>query len=89
MKKVVVYVLLVFSIFLVSCSSEVAPEKQCSVDEDCVKSICCHADSAVNKEFGPDCAGMMCTADCVPGTLDCQQGEIKCLSGECSAVLKE
>ena len=89
MKKVLGVCLVLISILLVSCASEIPAEKQCSVDEDCVRATCCHASDVVNKEFGPDCAGMICTADCVPGTLDCQQGEIKCLSGECSVVIKE
>jgi len=88
MKKVLGVCLILISLFLVSCSSEILTEKQCSIDDDCVGSTCCHADSAVNEEHGPNCFGQMCTQECVPGTLDCQQGEIKCLSGECSVVLK-
>lgn len=74
--------------FLISCTtSEIPPEKQCSVDEDCVPAECCHPTDVVNKNYAPDCAGIFCTMDCQGGTLDCQQGEIKCLQGECQAVI--
>lgn len=91
-QKVVIGVILVALVFLVSCTtttSNIPPDKQCSADSDCVKAACCHAIGAVNKNFGPDCTGMMCTTECVPGTLDCQQGEIKCLNNECTVVLKD
>ena len=72
------------SIFLLSCTPA---EKQCSTDNDCVPAQCCHANDAVNKEYGPDCSGRLCTLQCEPGTIDCGQGEIQCVAGECRAVL--
>ncbi len=73
--------------FLVSCTG-VSKEKACTINKDCVPSACCHATDAVNKESGPDCTGMLCTAECVPDTIDCGQGEIKCVEGACQAILK-
>lgn len=61
-------------------------EKECSVDSDCVKATCCHASDAVSEEHAPDCKGILCTMDCVPGTTDCGQGEIKCVEGSCEVV---
>lgn len=71
-------------LFLLSCAP---PEKQCAADSDCVPAQCCHASDAVNKEYGPNCSGRLCTLQCEPGTIDCGQGEIKCVSGQCQAVV--
>jgi len=89
MKKILISVVIIISLFLVSCAtpSSIPAEKQCTTDSDCVPAQCCHPDSAVNKDFAPDCKGTFCTEECSPGTLDCQQGEIKCLAGACTAVL--
>ncbi|MEW5896958.1 MAG: hypothetical protein AB1668_04660 [Nanoarchaeota archaeon] len=84
MKKIICLGLVLFSLFLLSC---VPAEKKCSVDSDCVQAACCHASDAVNKEYGPDCTGRICTAVCQPGTIDCGQGKIKCVKGECKAVM--
>ena len=86
MKKIILLLVLLSALFLVSC---VPAEKVCSVDEDCVKATCCHAVDSVNKEFGPDCTGKLCTMECTPGTVDCAQGQIKCVSGSCEAVMNE
>ncbi len=64
-------------------------EKQCSADRDCVSAQCCHAADAVNKDYAPDCRGILCTQVCQPGTIDCNQGEIKCIKNECAVVLNE
>ncbi|MBU0456886.1 MAG: hypothetical protein ABH824_04895 [Nanoarchaeota archaeon] len=89
MKKILSLLgLITLLVFLTSCSF-VPAEKKCSADKDCVPASCCHAKDAVNKEHGPDCAGMLCTAVCEPETIDCGQGDIKCVSGECKAVMKE
>ncbi len=74
-------------LFLVSCTTEIPPEKVCVVDDDCVPNACCHANDAVNKGHLPDCGMTMCTAVCEPGTLDCGGGEIKCVDGECKAII--
>ncbi|HLC88911.1 MAG TPA: hypothetical protein VJG49_02655 [Candidatus Nanoarchaeia archaeon] len=84
MRKIILIVLI---LFLVSCS--VPENKVCSTDRDCVPDACCHAAGTVNEANDPDCSGMLCTMECVPGTLDCGQGEIKCLDGGCQIIWKE
>ena len=79
-----IYLILVLSLFLVSCTTS---EKSCTTDLDCVPNACCHASDTVNRENAPDCAGMLCSMECVPGTIDCGQGELKCISGECNLVM--
>jgi len=59
----------------------------CSVNEDCVKDSCCHANSCTTKDNAPDCSGMMCTMSCEPNTLDCGQGSCECINSKCEAVL--
>ena len=86
MKKYILLLVLLSAVLLISCTPA---EKVCSVDTDCVQATCCHPTAAVLKEAGPDCAGQMCTMDCVPDTIDCGQGEIKCLEGSCEVVLNE
>jgi hypothetical protein len=87
------FLVLLLGLFLVMFTfmgcKEVPVEKQCSVDEDCVKDVCCHASDAVNVIYGPDCSGIFCTSVCAEGTTDCGQGELKCKRGECQVVLKE
>lgn len=86
MKKILVLVLCLLLVFVVGC---VPAGKECAKDKDCVSATCCHASEAVNKEQAPDCAGILCTMECVPGTTDCGQGEIKCVKGRCEVVLNE
>jgi len=63
--------------------------KSCTVDEDCVPATCCHATEVVNKEFAPDCEGMMCTMSCET-VLDCGQGEPVCNDRICEInILRE
>ena len=52
----------------------------------CVPSSCCHSDSCVPEGQKPNCEGILCTQDCVPGTLDCGQGSCQAINGECKAV---
>jgi hypothetical protein len=81
---------LILGLFLVGSLFGCVPaEKKCSVDADCVQASCCHASDAVSKEFAPDCKGILCSMECVPGTIDCGQGEVQCVKGSCEAVLKE
>lgn len=77
------------TIVLVSCSSQVPNNKQCMVDEDCVPSICCHAQDAVNKANAPDCSATLCSLDCEAETIDCGQGGIACIEGACTVVLND
>ncbi len=87
--KIITTLLIIVTLFLVSCTTEIPENKKCQVDADCVPNKCCGADDGVNKDNAPGCKGTFCTQSCTPGTIDCQQGEIKCVEGSCSAVFKE
>lgn len=84
--------LLLFLLLLVAaCTTppaEIPAEKQCAVDSDCVPAQCCHPKDAVNKNYAPNCQGLLCTQECVPNTIDCGQGEIKCVERMCTAVME-
>ncbi len=82
MKDIMAVLLLLVSIFLISCTPSA---ERCSVDADCVPAQCCHPTAAVNKASAPDCSGVLCTAVC-EGPLDCGAGEIKCASNRCTIV---
>ncbi|HLD72741.1 MAG TPA: hypothetical protein VJA23_04085 [Candidatus Nanoarchaeia archaeon] len=84
MRPIFLSLVLVSLFFLVSC---INTQKSCNLDSDCVSTTCCHATDAINKEFGSNCAGQLCSQECVPETTDCGQGEIKCLENECKVVL--
>ncbi|MEM4240037.1 MAG: hypothetical protein QXM31_04580 [Candidatus Woesearchaeota archaeon] len=56
---------------------------ECDEDSDCAKAQCCHAADCVIKEKAPDCSRIMCTMDCMPGTLDCG-GSCACIAGRCT-----
>ena len=60
----------------------------CNYDSDCIAEQCCHATSAINKNFAPNCKEAICTMECRGGTLDCGYGEIKCTSKKCAVILK-
>ena len=88
-QKVVIGVVLVFSLLVLSCAPEdIPPEKFCELDDECVPAQCCHPTDAVNKEHAPDCSDTFCTEVCQPNTLDCGQGEIKCIDNQCTAVIQ-
>ena len=89
MKKTFVLIVVLLTIFLIGCSGSISEELQCSEDIDCVPNACCHADGTVNKDSAPNCSSMLCTSECVEGTIDCGQGDIKCLEGQCKVVWKE
>ena len=85
-KNNVLILLLAIALFsLIACQP--AQQKQCTTDDDCVPTACCHAQDAVNKAYAPDCKGVVCTMQCEPETLDCGQGEIKCVNNQCTAVI--
>lgn len=88
-QKILLHVLLLLlSLFLLTaCTNNIPPEKACTTDADCVANICCHPDDAVNKDYGPNCGGILCTQECLPNTIDCNQGSIKCAAGMCTAIL--
>lgn len=68
---------------------EIEKELYCNTDADCMPSICCHPNSCVNKDFANSCDdGLICSAECRPGTLDCGQGSCLCVNHKCNAVFK-
>jgi hypothetical protein len=85
-KRILIISLIALSFLAIACTPQ---ELQCEQDSDCVAAACCHASSAVNKEFAPNCAGILCSASCEPGTLDCSQGKVACVKNECQVVLNE
>jgi hypothetical protein len=62
---------------------------ECESSSDCAPAGCCHAGSCVSADKKPDCSGIFCTQECVPGTLDCGQGSCACVSGKCTAKLAD
>jgi hypothetical protein len=65
-----------------------AENSTCESDADCVKNACCHAKECVNKQFAPQCEGVMCTLDCRGGTMDCGWGKCLCQEGKCVAEIE-
>lgn len=61
--------------------------KACQSDSDCVAEQCCHPTSCINKEYKPDCSGIVCTEICEIGTIDCGQGSCKCINNQCKAMI--
>ncbi|MBI2102505.1 hypothetical protein HYT55_01600 [Candidatus Woesearchaeota archaeon] len=86
MRKILSSLSLILVFLLVTSCSSIPPEKQCSVDTDCVPDACCHATGAIRNVFAPDCSGVICTLECRPETLDCGQGSVQCIKNECKAV---
>ncbi len=86
MKRIIFLILTLIVISLIS--GCVVPQNRCTNDNDCVEKTCCHPTEAVNAKYGPDCKGLLCTAECKPGTTDCGQGEVKCIKNKCEVVLK-
>ena len=66
----------------------VISDDACETDADCVPAACCHAAACVAAGNAPDCADVMCTADCQYGTMDCGGGCL-CHEGRCAARLSE
>ena len=85
-KILLIFTVLATTIILASCGSSVPAELACEADTDCTAALCCHSDSAVNKDHAPDCQGILCSADCQDGTMDCGQAQAKCVSGACTVV---
>lgn len=73
------WVMLLALLLLVGCTSE-------DVSERCVPAECCHASSCVHDYEAQHCAGVMCSEDCVPGTMDCLQGHCENIDGNCEVV---
>jgi putative hemolysin len=60
----------------------------CSSESDCVPDSCCHAKGCIAKESAPNCNGMLCSAECAPGTVDCGQASCKCVNSKCEIIQK-
>ncbi|VVB80680.1 Uncharacterised protein [uncultured archaeon] len=69
-------------------SFEMNNSADCVSDEDCVPAQCCHPTTCANSQSKGVC-NLLCTQDCVPGSLDCGQGSCKCINKKCSAVLNQ
>lgn len=65
---------------------ETSDKYSCQDDSDCVPATCCHSDSCVNKDYQPNCKGIMCTLECQSGTMDCGQGHCSCIDGQCQVI---
>lgn len=59
---------------------------ECRGDDDCVPAACCHPTTCVPVAQAPSCAAVMCTRQCVPGTLDCGQAHCTCVAGRCNVA---
>lgn len=60
---------------------------ECVTDLDCVPKECCHPTTCVVSGSQENCATVLCTAECSPGTLDCGQGSCLCVNGKCNAFI--
>ena len=94
MRRLAGLIVIVIVILVLVLSSKPAETPQggaksyCSSDSDCVQEQCCHATSAVNKAYAPDCRNTACTMECRGGTLDCGYGDIKGVDWKCQVILK-
>lgn len=93
-KSILASLFIIISLFLVSCTKteimqqvQQNPKKQCMQDFECVPATCCHPKDALNIKYAPNCAEMVCTMECRPGTIDCGQGEIKCVKNQCTTII--
>ena len=60
------------------------PQTECSTDSDCIPAQCCHPTTCKAGKEQPECAAVLCSTECKPGTLDCG-GSCTCESGKCVA----
>jgi|SaaInlV_200m_DNA_2_1039689.scaffolds.fasta_scaffold132690_1 hypothetical protein len=67
---------------------DVRSGNECSSDSDCVPELCCHSATCVSVDKAMDCSNIMCTTECVPGTLDCRQSSCGCFNGYCGVAVK-
>jgi len=83
-----VIVALIVAVFIALVALVPVLQTECLDDSDCVPATCCHPASCVPKEQAPDCSRVVCTQECVPGTMDCGQGYCVCENGRCRAVIR-
>jgi hypothetical protein len=76
---------ILFFVFKDSKNSIIEDKKYCLIDSDCVPASCCHANELVNKEYAPNCEGVVCSLEC-SGLLDCGEGKISCINNQCEIV---
>lgn len=57
--------------------------QECFRDSDCAPAECCHPNSCVQASKKPNCEGVFCTEECVPGTMDCGCGTCARVDGRC------
>jgi len=84
------YAMAATAVLLLVHLSAAADNNECSVDDDCVPSSCCHASGCISARTAAkqhlDCDGKLCTAQCLPFTLDCG-GFCRCLNNTCAAKM--
>jgi hypothetical protein len=88
------FLMIIMLILLVGCDKDNTnpsnlEKLSCTSDSDCVAASCCHPDSCVNKDNAPDCMGLICSQECVKGTMDCGKGSCKCTNNKCGAIINE
>ena len=59
----------------------------CNTDADCVPATCCHPNQCVSISAKPDCSNVVCTQECLPGTLDCGKEKCGCVANKCVTKL--
>jgi hypothetical protein len=62
--------------------------KECTNDDDCIPAECCHANACKPGKEQPECAAVLCSAECVGQTMDCG-GFCACINGKCIAELND
>jgi putative hemolysin len=62
---------------------DIFPKTTCQSDNDCVPEFCCHSSTCVSMKYKPNCTGIFCTQECMPGTMDCNQGHCVCVNNSC------
>jgi hypothetical protein len=67
---------------------DLSRRRECRSDADCVPASCCHPTRCVPRHLRPNCAAVLCSSECRPGTLDCGQGYCDCQRGRCAAVIE-
>lgn len=85
MKLLLILLAIIFISGCVQVQEEVNT-KFCQSDSDCVSAECCHASSCVNTTYALDCTEVMCTMECVAGTMDCG-GYCACINNTCRAII--
>ena len=67
---------------------DVVDRYHCKSNLECVAEQCCHPNSCIHRNFGPDCKNVFCSTECAPNTLDCGQGSCQCINNKCQAIIQ-